>query len=133
MDGYPLGSKESSVSLTVNYLPTKFSSGNLNLMVTGVGVGPRRRQAPNANRKSKSFMPKMGGGVDAFRSGEARMGGPDDDDEDNSTAMEDGAGTGKDKKAIGPGQLKWNKFKWVMFFANLAVRPLPLSSPIYHH
>ena len=75
-------------------------------------------------------MPKMGGGVDAFRSGEARMGGPDDDDEDNSAAMEDGAGTGKDKKAIGPGQLKWNKFKWALFFANLAVRPI--SFPIYH-
>jgi len=64
----------------------------------------------------------MGGGVDAFRSGEARIGGPGDDDDDEME-VENGSGgrlfrkgTGKSKK------MRWNMFKWVLFCTNLVVR-----------
>lgn len=50
-------------------------------------------------------MPKRGGGVEAFRSGEARM--PTEEDEDY-----DGVVTNRGFA------LRWNKFKWIMVVAN---------------
>ncbi|KAF8196095.1 tetraspanin Tsp2 family [Pholiota molesta] len=69
-----------NVSLTVNYLPSKFSNPQL----------VQRRRRPHRSSKGRGdltpgagVMPKMGGGVEAFRSGEARMSGVDDDDDDH--------------------------------------------------
>lgn len=67
-------------------------------------------------------VPKMGGGVDAFRSGESRIGGPGD--EDDEMEVEGGSQsrwfkTGTKKK--GHEKLRWNKFKWVLFCSNLMV------------
>ncbi|KAF8957828.1 hypothetical protein BDZ97DRAFT_1593524, partial [Flammula alnicola] len=107
-----------NVSLSVNYLPTKFSQPRL------ASGGQRHRRPHGKKRRDLSpgagLVPKMGGGVDAFRSGEARMGGPEDDDEDERA--EDGGG----KPRFGKGtpkktnrKLRWNKFKWTLFFTNL--------------
>ncbi|KAJ7163824.1 hypothetical protein C8R43DRAFT_988824 [Mycena crocata] len=86
----------SNISLTVNYLPSKFP------LLSSV---PRKRR----NGKGMDAMiPKRGGGVEAFRSGEARMPGQNDDDYDGVTFGEKG------KK----GRNRWNKFKWILFISN---------------
>lgn len=102
-----MSTASSSVSLSVNYLPSKFSNGML--------VHPR-------NRKSKKGLtpgyPKMGGGVEAFRTGEARMGG-ENEDEGGVPTRKSWFGARPNKK------LRWNRFKWVLFTANTFVRPFP--------
>lgn len=91
----------SNVSLSVNYLPSKFSS-------TLVAPGTRKR------RSGKEGMGlKRGGGVEAFRSGEARVAGENDEDYDGVVFA---------PGRVGRKRLKWNKFKWVLFTANLLVR-----------
>ncbi|KAG5635538.1 hypothetical protein H0H81_010935 [Sphagnurus paluster] len=89
----------SGVSLTVNYLPHKFSS-------TLLSPGPRRRKGKNG---SEVRIPKQGGGVEAFRSGEARMAESDEDYDDVSGDL-----FGKQ----GRKKLRWNRFKWILFVAN---------------
>ena len=70
------------LSLSVNYIPSKFS-----------GFRNRRR-----GEYSDQFnLPKQGGGLQAFRTNEARM-------------------------PQGKRRLRWNKFKWVLLFANFLVR-----------
>lgn len=96
-----------TVSLTAHYLPSKFATG---LLSPG---GPRRRKGKGAFDPG---LPKQGGGVEAFRSGEARMPGEQDDDYDGV----DGSGWFGGKQ--GKKKLRWNKFKWCLFFANVAVR-----------
>ncbi|KAH9478199.1 hypothetical protein JR316_0008652 [Psilocybe cubensis] len=130
----------SNLSLTVNYVPTKFSappspsSGSGSRLGSwygsGAGVysagagsgtpagGPRKRVPYHYTRASASRMaessspskaadqprqrhqepvfgagivPKMGGGVDAFRSGEARIGGRGDGDGDEYGDEDEGA------------------------------------------
>lgn len=81
------------VSLSQHYLPQKFAP------LTNV-----RRRRPGR----KITVPKYGGGRDAFRSGEARM--PDANDEDYDGVM-DGPKKGS--------SMKWTRFKWVLFVANL--------------
>ena len=75
-------------------------------------------------------VPKMGGGIDVFRSGEARMGGEGDEDDE-----EDEEDNGDDKRfskrwfVRGRKQnsqphnrkLRWNKFKWILFVSNIIV------------
>jgi hypothetical protein len=117
----------SSLSLSVNYLPSKFSSGIL------VGEGEARRR-PGAIRDSINFLgvPKMGGGIDVFKSGEARMGGEGDDDEEE----EEEGDVDDDKRPptkrwfvrgrkqnIHPHnkKLRWNRFKWILFGSNTIV------------
>ncbi|KAF5310670.1 hypothetical protein D9619_007723 [Psilocybe cf. subviscida] len=110
---------ESNVSLTVNYIPSKFSNPML-------ATGPQRRRNRMAYQKGKGdldpgagVVPKMGGGLDAFRRGEARMGG-DDDDDDNDNDSPRWVGTASKPPAPKQsGRLKWNKFKWTLFFTNL--------------
>ncbi|KAF8706307.1 hypothetical protein AX14_013806 [Amanita brunnescens Koide BX004] len=93
----------SSLSLSLNYLPKKFSSRMLN------AGNPRRRKNAGAGAKGLDpKFPKRGGGVDAFRSGEARMPSEGDDDADGWLA---GRKTGK--------KMKWNRFKWILFCSNL--------------
>jgi hypothetical protein len=105
-EGSPIGNS-SNVSLTVNYLPTKF---------------PNTMLAPSLSRKRKvgkgidPVVPKRGGGVEAFRSGESRMpAGHDDDDDGVSRGL---YGTEKRSK---PKKLRWNRFKWILFVANILV------------
>lgn len=93
------------VSLSVNYLPTKFSSTLLS------PVNPRKRKGKGID----PVLPKRGGGVEAFRTGEARMPGQDDDDDDDGPVF--GAKGGKPSR-----RLRWNKFKWTLFICNIFVR-----------
>ncbi|KAF8346123.1 hypothetical protein F5887DRAFT_962794 [Amanita rubescens] len=98
-----LSHEMSSGSLSLNYLPKKFSSRMLN------AGNPRRRK--NAKKGDQGFdpkFPKRGGGIEAFRSGEARMPSEGDDDSDPWLA-----GKKRGKK------MKWNKFKWILFCTNL--------------
>ncbi|KAG6900279.1 hypothetical protein C0993_000467 [Termitomyces sp. T159_Od127] len=100
----PLGKNpamdSSGVSLTINYLPHKFSS-------TLLSPGPRKRKG----KDGAPGMPKRGGGVEAFKSGEARMPGQNDEDYDGVSGDFFGARHGKKK-------LRWNKFKWFLFASN---------------
>lgn len=84
------------LSLTINYVPSKFSGTIL-------------------RRKTTAKIPKRGGGVEAFRSGESRMPGQTSGDE-NRISMFGG-------KLQVVNKYRWNRFKWVLFFSNLCVRP----------
>lgn len=114
--GY-LTTDASNLSLSVNYLPSKFSTG----MLAGGGSEARRR--PAARDSAGLGVPKMGGGVDVFKSGEARMGGEGDGDDDDASAKnwfvrgrrEHTSSYGFNKK------LRWNKFKWILFISNTIV------------
>ncbi|KAI0251452.1 hypothetical protein BJV78DRAFT_1211721 [Lactifluus subvellereus] len=90
-----------ALSLSVNYLPTKFSDAVLHngLKNRGRGFQPG---------------PKRGGGREAFRSGEARMPGDGDEDYDGLQ----GSFFGKEGGRTRP-RLRWNRFKWTLFFSNL--------------
>ena len=75
-------------------------------------------------------VPIMGGGIDVFRSGEARMGGEDDEDEE-----EEEEDNGDDKRSskrrfvrgrkqnsqLHNRKLRWNKLKWILFVSNIIV------------
>ncbi|KAJ7666517.1 hypothetical protein B0H17DRAFT_1162506 [Mycena rosella] len=105
----PLGAPAldgSTVSLTVNYLPSKFP--------TLSGTGPRKRR----NGKGIDSMMPRGGGVDAFRSGEARMPAQGDEDYDGVN-VDSGWFSGKGAK--GGRKLRWNKFKWILFFSTIVL------------
>jgi len=65
-------------------------------------------------------MPKRGGGLDAFKGNEARMGGADDDS---------GWFNGKEGGHT-PRKLRWNKFKWILFFANTVLTVYTLAGLI---
>jgi len=100
-------SDAASISLSVNYLPSKFSSGLLS-------PGPRKRKnAANENR-----MPKRGGGIDAFRSGEARVAGAGDEDYDGISTGWLGGSSRAGRR------MRWTRFKWILLFANTLVRAL---------
>jgi hypothetical protein len=101
----------SSVSLSINYLPSKFSSSVL-------GAGPRRRRG-----QVTSLLPKRGGGVDAFRQGVARIPGQNDEDDDGPTSV----WLRQDQSRSSKRKLRWNRFKWMLFTANTLVRFQPLQ------
>ena len=120
--GHGQASGDSTVSLTVNYLPNKFSNPTL----ASAGARRRNRMAMAKGRRDLSpgegIVPKMGGGIDAFRSGESRIGGPGD--EDDEMEVEDGSGSRRFQKGTrekGHKKLRWNRFKWVLFCTNLTV------------
>ena len=98
----PLLPSANSSSLSVNYLPTKF----------GAGLVSRRRY-----EKELSAMPKQAGGREAFKANEPRMPGTNDEDYDGVQGAWFGSGSKKPT-------LRWTRFKWVMFVANVFVRPL---------
>lgn len=100
--GSPLLTPVDSSSLSVNYLPTKF----------GAGLVSRKRYG-----KSLSGMRKQGGGREAFKADESRMPGANDEDYDGVQGTWFGRGGKKPA-------LRWTKFKWIMFFANIFVRTL---------
>ena len=104
-----------STSLSVNYLPSKFS----NTLVT-----KRRRNGKGG--AGGLMMPKQGGGREAFKSNEARMPGAGDDDYDGVDVF--GNKEGGRTRHSG----RWNRFKWCLFVANTLVSmlSLPLSSSL---
>lgn len=108
-----LMTSSSGMSLSVNYLPTKFSNSMLNQ-----GTARRRARkkglADGEGLHGSLKVAKIGGGVDAFRSGEARMPIEGDDDYDGVN-LANGAWSKSMK------YMKWTKFKWILFFANLIV------------
>ena len=106
---HKLMTESSSVSLSVNYLPTKFSSTMLN-------AGARRRKNGAGKKGEQAPMTKIGGGVEAFRSGEARMPGEGDEDYDGVNLKEGWFGTKNGRR------MSWNRFKWTLFFANICVK-----------
>lgn len=87
-DNFSLSSA-SNLSLSVNYLPSKFTPG----LSSPSGADGMRNRKGGKN----ASMPKRGGGLEAFRAGEARL-------------------------PQGGRKLRWNKFKWILFAANTAVR-----------
>ncbi|KAJ6544355.1 hypothetical protein B0H19DRAFT_956289 [Mycena capillaripes] len=91
----------STVSLQANYVPTKFSPA-VRHRVRSKGKGPAG--------------PKIGGGVDAFRAGEARMPRANDENYD-----------GVDVRAR-TGKAKWNKFKWILVVSNTVYTILALGA-----
>lgn len=97
--------KHLSTSLSINYLPTKFS----NSLVT-----KRKRNGKGYD----SMVPKQGGGREAFKSNEARMPGEGDDDYDGVDAGLFGGKEGGRTRPRG----HWNRFKWALFVANSIVR-----------
>jgi hypothetical protein len=107
----PTARNSGEVSLTVNYLPTKFSTSML------AGGGARKRRSGKKGDPINPVMPKRGGGVEAFRSGEARMPGEGDEDDYGGLWFGGNPGdTGPTKR-----KLRWNKFKWMLFLANVMV------------
>ncbi|KAI0739515.1 hypothetical protein C8Q80DRAFT_1123930 [Daedaleopsis nitida] len=106
--GTPLvDAKSVPSSLSVNYVPSKFSS---------IGGLKHRKGAKGADPIP---IPKRGGGRDAFRANESRMAGDDDDDED-------GLVLGAPRKGRG----RWNRFKWVIFTCNLVFSVYSLTGLI---
>jgi hypothetical protein len=108
----------SDVSLSINYLPSKFSPSLLS--------GGARKRKGKTGDVIDPVMPKRGGGVEAFRSGEARMPQGGDEDYDGVTGGWLGGG-------LKPRKLRWNKFKWILFFANVLVCFFALSSTMLSH
>ncbi|KAG1902738.1 uncharacterized protein F5891DRAFT_1186380 [Suillus fuscotomentosus] len=107
------------VSLSVNYLPNKFASGLLS-------PTPRRRRPGKANDDHPA-MHKRGGGREAFKSGEARMPAEGDEDYDGVTG---GWFGGKEGGHTRP-HMHWNRFKWALFIANLALSIYGLAGLIF--
>lgn len=101
------GGDTKGTSLSVNYLPSKFSA---NILAGGMKRRKGKGDGPIP-------IPKTGGGREAFRANESRMPGDGDDDYD-------GVSFGQARK----GRLRWNRFKWVLFIANVVVSPFPPSS-----
>jgi len=109
--GSPSIGAESSLSLSVNYLPTKFSDA-----VLYNGLKNRGKDFP--------LGPKRGGGREAFRSGEARMPGDGDEDYDGMQGSFFTKEGGRTKP-----RLRWNGFKWTLFFSNFLVSISSLFRP----
>ncbi|KAK4685974.1 hypothetical protein P7C73_g4160, partial [Tremellales sp. Uapishka_1] len=94
-DGDKKGGSARPPSLSINYLPTKFT----------------KLHAPGdyAHRRAK-----MGGGRDAFAKNAGRMGMMGTVDDDEGVVFQLGKGGLKQKRP----KLRWNRFKWVLFVAN---------------
>lgn len=76
-------------------------------------ANPRKRRA---GKGGDLAVPKRGGGIEAFKSGEARMPGENDEDYDGVSSGWFGA---ERKNNRAPRRLHWNRFKTTLFFANL--------------
>jgi hypothetical protein len=100
-----------STSLSLNYVPAKFS----NVLASGA-----RRRRGGEKEAGEPAMAR-GGGVDAFRKGEARM--PDDRDDLHPVTSRRGWFDRSEMRS------RWTRFKWVLFFFNFAVRLVPPLRP----
>ncbi|KAG1829017.1 hypothetical protein DFJ58DRAFT_826302 [Suillus subalutaceus] len=115
----PRAESTKDLSLSVNYLPNKFSSGLLS-------PTPRRRKLGKDNADHPA-MHKRGGGREAFKSSEARMPAEGDEDYDGITGRWFG---GKEGGHTRP-RMHWNRFKWALFIANLALSTYALAGLIF--
>jgi len=134
-----LPSASSTVSLSVNYLPTKFSSGMISADVRDEGARRRRGGGVKGGKGlvvGDIRIPKMGGGREAFREVEPRMAGERDEDEDEEFRSPPQIGSlgrslmfwkdsshSNDEKgplsAPAPRKtMRWNRFKWTLFVTN---------------
>lgn len=107
--GSQKGDDKITTSLSVNYLPSKFSRPH------SPGLHPRRT-ASNQKLNGKNAI--RGGGIAAFRTGENRMPGANDDDYDGVQVSGWGTMGGKGHR------LRWNRFKWILFCMNCFVSAL---------
>lgn len=99
---------DKSTSLSVNFLPNKFSRPH------SPGVHGHRTTSNSKPQKGANLI--RGGGLAAFRPGEARMPGAHDEDYDGVQVSNTwGVGGGKGHRP------RWNRFKWILFAANIAV------------
>lgn len=92
-------SRPASLSLSVNYVPTKFTK--------------LHAQGDWAHRRAK-----QGGGRDAFAANAPRMGDLGTVDDDEGLVFQVGKGGLKAKHKP---KLRWNRFKWILFVANSVV------------
>ncbi|CAE6480325.1 unnamed protein product [Rhizoctonia solani] len=101
-----------SASLSINYVPAKFS----------------RPHSPGIhNRKGgKGNEPKRGGGLDAFGQGHNRMADRDDEDYEG-VQFGTGPGWSSNKKP----RLRWNRFKWILFALNVCLTLYTLTGLIF--
>jgi len=113
--GSPLLRPQSTQSLSINYLPTKFSDA-----VLYNGIKNRRKSGV------VHLGPKPGGGREAFRSGEARMPGEGDEDYDGVQGSFFGKEGGRT-----PARLRWNRFKWTLFLSNFLFSAYSLAGIIF--
>ncbi|KAL0575717.1 hypothetical protein V5O48_006251 [Marasmius crinis-equi] len=95
----------SHISLSVNYLPAKFSDALVSRR------GPVKRVA------------KRGGGADAFKPGEARMPVAGDEDYDGVST---GVFGGKNSRPM-----SWNKFKWILFCTNTVLALWSITALVF--
>ncbi|KAG1782273.1 hypothetical protein EV702DRAFT_1176592 [Suillus placidus] len=101
--------------ISLSYLPNKFSSPT-----------PRRRK-PGKTNDDHPVMHKRGGGREAFKSREPRMPAEGDEDYDGITGRWFG---GKEGGHTRP-RMHWNRFKWALFIANLALSVYALAGLIF--
>lgn len=97
--------RDSVNSLSVNYVPSKFSS-------TVLSGGPKRRKHWK-NGSIDAALPKLGGGRGAFRKDESRMPreGEEDDEDEGGITLHVPNGRAKPR-------MRWNRFKWALFISN---------------
>ncbi|CAK5283378.1 unnamed protein product [Mycena citricolor] len=114
--GFNPENPRASTSLSINYLPTKFSGA---ITSGGAKVRPRKRKA------GLKRIPTMarGGGVDAFKRGEARM--PDDRDDLQPHTGRHGLLDKTDPHS------RWTRFKWILFATNSLYSLLALVGMIW--
>ncbi|KAF8890126.1 hypothetical protein BD779DRAFT_1671481 [Infundibulicybe gibba] len=108
----------SSMSLSVNYLPSKFSNP---LPPSGV---PRRRRGKSGKGIDPRIGPKRGGGTQAFKTGQSRIPGQDDEEDELSGWLSGDSKRGKRK-------LRWNGFKWVLFMSNTLLAGYSITALVF--
>ncbi|KAJ7111775.1 hypothetical protein C8R44DRAFT_253144 [Mycena epipterygia] len=109
----------STHSLTVNYLPSKFSNSLL-----------ARRRGGKGDAVS-GMMPR-GGGVEAFRSGATRIPGAGDEDYDGVDVRRGGIfGFFTGAGGRGGRGLRWTRFKVILFIANTVLVTYALTALIF--
>ncbi|KAJ7061653.1 hypothetical protein C8F01DRAFT_144066 [Mycena amicta] len=101
-----------STSLSLNYLPSKFSD------VLAHGGARRRKRVRDGEVKAPVLA--RGGGVDAFRRGEARM--PDDRDDLRPVEQRKGWFDRSDAAS------RWTRFKWVLFVFNAVYTMIAMAA-----
>ena len=69
-------------------------------------------------------MPKQGGGRKAFKANESLMPGVHDEDYDGVQVAWFGPNS---KKPV----LRWTRFKWIMFVANIFARPFDSAASLH--
>ncbi|TFK65067.1 hypothetical protein BDN72DRAFT_773836 [Pluteus cervinus] len=104
------------MSLSVNYLPSKFSPGVLSPSGGARKRRKREREGSGGPGPADPMLPKFGGGVDAFRKGVARMGRRGEDEDEDDQDDQDGNSMRMGKRT--QKKPRWNKFKWILSIAN---------------